>query len=120
MQAIGDPEFLEQLEGWAGRVLRIYRESTGPLSDGTWGAYDLVGACHNRDRAETHLVGRSHALEAVDEFFRSFTEEVGSTWVDSLGLPEEKGEGWWWSRVPNRGPVRDELAERGFSRPDRS
>jgi hypothetical protein len=51
----------------------------------------------------------------ADELFRSFTEGVGSTWVDSIGLADEKGGGWWWARVPSHGPVRDELAERGYA-----
>jgi hypothetical protein len=111
-----DPAFLQELEGWAARVLRLHRESTdGPVPENAWGPYDLVGACHNRDRVASFDVGRSFSLEAADELFRSFTEEVGSTWVDSIGLADEKGAGWWWKRVPSRGPVRDELAERGYA-----
>lgn len=109
--------FVTELEGWAGRVLRLRRELEESIaSHQVWGPYDLVGACHNRDRLEVMGVRRSRSLEAVDELFRSFTEEVGTGWVDAIGLADQTGNEWWWQRVPSRGPVREELAQRGFRR----
>lgn len=108
--------FAYELEGWAGRVVRLRREAEESAdSSDFWGPYDLAGACHNRDRVEARNEGRSRTLEAVDELYRTFTEDVGAAWVDVIGIGEEKSDHWWWQRVPKRGPLRDELTQRGFT-----
>lgn len=105
----------EQVEGWAGRVLRIYDELA--LSDDeaadTWGPFDLVGTYHYRERIDRVVSGAlPYSVRAIDELLRSFSEKVGTSWVIAIGLGNEVGSGWWWEFVPRDGPLRGELDER--------
>lgn len=108
-----DPD--AELSGWAGGVLRIHRESQGSAEQfpDYWGPYDLVGVYHQRDRLEAARgSGQDVLLEVVDELLRSFSEDVGPSWVEAIGLSGEAGSGWWWRFVPRGGPLRAELQER--------
>lgn len=109
-------ELLIQLEGWAGRLLRIHAEIDLVADTGVdfWGPFDLVGAYHGRERIERLLVDCevSFAVDAIDRLLLSFSEEIGVAWLASLGLEDERGDGWWWGFVPVRGPLRWELDDR--------
>ena len=103
------------LDGWAASVLRLKSEAVE--SEKTvrdfWGPYDLVGAYHHRSRLEASRTdGFASAIDAVDELLRSFSEDIGSSWVRSIGLGEEAGDQWWWNFVPRIGPLRSELDDR--------
>lgn len=105
----------EELEGWAASVLRLLDESQESAASRPdyWGPFDLVGAYHQRGRLGP-ATGESPGavLKAVDALLRSFTEDVGSSWVEAIGLGDEVGTGWWWRLVPREGPLRAELRER--------
>lgn len=110
-------EFVNLLEGWAGRVLRLRDELDSNPSEtpGYWGPYDLVGAYHHRQRLDALIQeGYPYLLRAADLLLAGFSQEVGRKWVDAIGLADEAGDGWWWSLIPERGPCRFELETRGF------
>lgn len=110
-------DLVENLEGWAGSILRVRRESreTADSCPDYWGPFDLVGMYHQRERLDAELADArpgSRVLEALDELLLTICEEVGTSWVSAIGLGDELGSGWWWGFVPASGPLRSELEER--------
>jgi len=106
---------IDELAGWATSVLRLLDESRKSSESWPdyWGPFDLVGVYHQRARIEALAGGPLGALlGAVDALLLTFTEDVGVAWVESIGLGEEAGDGWWWRLVPFDGPLRDELEDR--------
>lgn len=111
---------LALLESWALRVLRVYTELETTVAECEWGMDDYVGALFARDWLERGLQaagltqGRREpsAVLAVDALFRSFTlpDEHGFLQNVQRGLPVEP---WWWTRIPSRGPIADEITALG-------
>jgi hypothetical protein len=104
--------------GWKVRVFagQLDRSTTEP-DPKIWGAYDLVGALYDRDRVEAMLARVPAALaervrDVVDEFdaeFRAITVDDDRHEMTRLGQVDHDRNGWWWHRVPDRNPVREEL-----------
>ena len=105
---------IDLIDSWSGHVLRLLRELDlaweDPAND-VWGVFDLAGAYYVRDRidsilARTHAT-RPHGVELADCLLLTFTLETPFEWQSHTGqLP---GVGWWWQRIPSRGPVRQEI-----------
>ncbi|GIH01964.1 hypothetical protein Rhe02_00310 [Rhizocola hellebori] len=103
---------------WAGHVNRLHAEQyLRPGEDNeAWTAHDYVAALIIRDFVERALrllprTAEDHAFTAVtkhDELLRSFTEP-DATGVLQRFAPDEWNAGWWWQRLPQSGPVRQEL-----------
>jgi BMFP domain-containing protein YqiC len=82
-----------------------------------WGAYDLVGTLFNRDKVEAMLARLPEALAdkvrgVVDEFdeeYRAITVDDDRGEIVEIGDVSRDRDGWWWHRIPDRGPVREEL-----------
>jgi hypothetical protein len=100
------------LDGWRQQVGRFRDESMVPRhkwTDLTLHRHDWVGALSLRDIVQRAVDEHRGSLpeqatawlELVDNFMRSFTEEV-----DGWAPVEDRSEGWWWSRLPVDGPVR--------------
>lgn len=106
---------IEMIDGWAARVLNLYSDASG-LSDFEWTSHDLIGSLIMRDavqRGVEQLVQDDRpvpALEAADALFRSFTREDPQRLLVEWepGIPSLP---WWWTRIPARGPIADEIAE---------
>lgn len=106
------------LGAWERHVRKIEDDLDRPDSDRTvWGAYDLVAALRLRSLIRdglralppTLLNSVEGLLAAIDNRFRSYTEEdVGGT-VRAIDDAEVSPQEWWWRRIPVRGPVRREL-----------
>ncbi len=104
--------------GWAAHVNRLHSEQyLRPGEDHeAWTAHDYVAALIIRDVIERalRLLPREvedHAFTVVtkhDELLRAFTEP-DHTGVLQRFAPGEWGSGWWWQRLPQSGPVRQEL-----------
>jgi hypothetical protein len=104
--------------GWKVRVFagQLDRSLTEP-DPKIWGADDLAGALFNRDRVETMLAQVPEVLSgrvraAVDEFdveYRAFTVDDNRDEITRVAHVGRDREGWWWHRIPDRGPVREEL-----------
>jgi hypothetical protein len=104
--------------GWAAHVNKLHAEQyLRPGEDNeAWTAHDYVAALIIRDFVERALrelprVVEDHAFTAVtkhDELLRSFTEP-DSTGILQRFAAEEWNSNWWWQRLPQSGPVRQEL-----------
>jgi hypothetical protein len=99
-----------RVDEWAKRVLRIIEEFDCHNNPDYLGPFDLVGTYHFREQLERDLDGaRPATVRAIDQLLRAISDEVGTSWVASLGLDDELGLGWWWGYIPARGPLRTEM-----------
>ncbi len=114
----GSGDALDLVVGWALNERKLNSELDASLEDPrTWGAEDFLGAMYTRDRLQ-RVVERlpisvrmkiSALIKVYDDEFAAFTE------LDTGGLLRRaadhavEGRGWWWQRVPVRGPSREEL-----------
>ena len=107
------------LRSWQAEVQRFERELDKTLDDHTvWVAHDYEGALYLRDAIGDAFRKLSPAqrdaaegsITAADECFLAITEPGADQLVPRfLVLPRDVTRGWWWSRVPRRGPVREEM-----------
>jgi hypothetical protein len=102
------------IDGWAAEVLKLQSESLSPayMSRGAdrWTLDDLFGSYRARDRL-ARFTGSAELLvvRSIDSLLVTFTEDLGRSWLTLTGLEDSAGNGWWWSRVPVHGPIRDEI-----------
>ena len=112
----------ELLYSWSKHVQRFEDELDKTLDDETvWIEYDWQAAQYLRDTLANVLEGvpdrlrqmAEPTLRTVDEQFERISR------VDEAGLQkwmydadDRIGHGWWWQRLPLRGPVVDALLER--------
>lgn len=106
------------INSWKAHVSRLVDESTDNDVEEPWGAHDLLAALYLRDfiansTASIPAMEREESirrLESTDREFESFTEGDQRSLV--VKFSEESGRvGWWWTRLPQSGPVRRELDE---------
>lgn len=82
-----------------------------------WGAYDLIAAYIIRDFLDSALeklpvderTKMKALLAEVDGKFIRETENDGNGRAARLDERNLARCGWWWARIPIRGPVRDDL-----------
>ncbi|MBF6172902.1 hypothetical protein [Nocardia blacklockiae] len=109
---------LDLLVSWALHVEKIDSDRFRVAHErGVWGAYDLVAAFSIRDflaecieRLDGPLKGKvADVAEEHDARLRAITVEDG----EKLLLPyvdfELTTAPWWWHRIPDSGPLLDEL-----------
>ncbi|HEX4056806.1 MAG TPA: hypothetical protein VHX87_00650 [Galbitalea sp.] len=109
----GEVTLDELVEGWASRVLKVRADMNERDSSGSaWGIDDLVGSYYLRQALQDGIaaspgVAVPRTLEAIDRLLESFTRDESLTPIRKIdaGIPD----GWWWHRIPTRGPVRDEF-----------
>lgn len=111
---------VELAAGWAGRVEKIDRDRALPWTDHTvWNEHDLVGSLFIRDFLQQALDAlpaplrerlASGSVDAADERFRSYTVADPDGRLGRVAGIESAGRGWWWRRVPESGPVVQDLA----------
>lgn len=122
----GQPKFrlVNQVATWGYEVQRLSGQLDRSLAErdpAILGAYDLVGALFTRDRAETATAGapdsvRGRVREVLDGFdaaYRAITVDDARDEITRAADVRRFRAGWWWHRIPDRGPVRQELD--GFS-----
>lgn len=107
-------------DSWRVHIQRFVNERDKSLDDRTvWGAYDFEAALHIRSAFERGLAQLSEAerteaqaaIDVVDMAFSELTAPDSDSLLEKfLELPLG-GRGWWWSRIPTRGPVREELGK---------
>jgi hypothetical protein len=100
------------LDAWASEVLVLRADALGEGNDPTREFRrldDLFGSYKARDR-----LGRIESsdyvfvVRAIDDLFKSFTENIGRDWLGLTGMADQAGLGWWWARLPIAGPARDD------------
>jgi len=115
-----DRTLLTLISWWASEVLRFQSELDWDWEDPertVWNSHDLVGAYYLRnaieiglDTLETSMGNRKVALlAAIDELFITFTVEDADSLLRLAERNSDAELGWWWRRIPVRGPVPQEL-----------
>jgi hypothetical protein len=113
---------IELATAWALHVRKIDADRTMPPDDAhTWGPHDLVAALYIRDfladclsRLPERLNEKaSVAIRPYDEGFLAVTQPDDDQVVARVAEVDVAGKPWWWHRIPDSGPMLDEL--RAFS-----
>ena len=120
---VADQRYLDManlLQAWKAHVEKLEGDLDLPNTDrSVWGAHDFIAALYMRDFLQSGLADLSdnrpthidEVIAKIDARFRSFTE------ADALGCAEridgrfELARGWWWHRIPARGPAREDLLQ---------
>ena len=103
------------LTSWGAQVERLSEEAVAgvePRDART--EHDFVGALYARDRVRRGLgavsgdlqVVASRLVERFDGQFRDMTEQDTGGLLDLVLVEDVPDTGWWWRRVPRRGPAR--------------
>lgn len=109
---------VELATAWAAHVRKLDADRTMPPDDPrTWGPYDLVAALHIRDflvrcaeQLPAELKDRVAATVAPsDQLFQEITQPDDGQLVARVEQESVAGRPWWWHRVPDSGPLLDEL-----------
>jgi hypothetical protein len=104
---------------WAAHVGKIDADRALPWSDrSVWTEHDLAAALHMRDFVQMALDRLPPALQKrmqlvvspVDAQFRSYTVEDPRKRMAVIAGVDLAGRGWWWRRVPETGPIAQDLA----------
>jgi hypothetical protein len=112
-------ELGELIDGWTQQVERLASEALDrDTKADAWGVHDYIGALHLRDLVANvvakfesdEAVAVETALRAADSNLRSFTEPDAGGLIVTVAAGDH-GSGWWWKRIPVRGPVRREAAQ---------
>jgi hypothetical protein len=113
---------IELATAWALHVRKIDGDRAAPPDDPrTWGPHDLVAALYIRDFLAdclSRLPGglgekASAAIRRTDEMFVAVTQPDDGHLVAPVAEVDVAGKPWWWHRIPDSGPMLDEL--RAFS-----
>ena len=106
------------LGAWWEHLSKFEADLSLSLDDhSVWGVHDYIAALIIRDhlaramlRVEPILVGQVESVVAeVDRQFMDFTECDEDGCTERTDGRKDLSRGWWWKRVPMRGPVREEL-----------
>lgn len=104
---------------WELHVRKIDQDRGLPWSDrSVWTEHDLAGALFLRDRVGNALNNLPSTLatklrpyvDASDTRFRSFTIEDSGERIAKIASVDVTGRAWWWFRVPDSGPIAQDLA----------
>jgi hypothetical protein len=115
----------EVVAGWGQHVQRLQAERYVNIETApdVWGIHDYIAALHLRDLVnigldQSPLEMRSMAMVIItdaDNAFKSFTEPDRRGAIEQFSGERHESEAWWWKRLPQSGPVRDELRAIGIS-----
>lgn len=118
---VSEEDFLDTVDllmAWRAHVDKLRRDMDYPSSDrSVWGAYDLVAAYFIRDFLASAIsilniedrVSIEHLVQEVDNRLLLDTEDDSAGLVVRLDQRSPDECGWWWHRIPVRGPVREEI-----------
>jgi hypothetical protein len=105
---------------WASKVRKIDLDRALPRSDRTvWNEHDLAGMMFWRDHLQRSVDQLRPALRTrmerfvadADSRFRSITVEDSGQRMASIAGVTLTDRSWWWHRVPNSGPIAEDLDE---------
>jgi hypothetical protein len=104
---------------WANNVRKIDEDRALAWTDRTvWNEHDLAGALFLRDRLDNAIRELSAAVQeklapyvaASDERFRAITVNDSGERMAQIADVTLPGRSWWWFRVPDAGPIVQDLA----------
>ncbi|MBV9383999.1 MAG: hypothetical protein JO242_25465 [Streptosporangiaceae bacterium] len=121
-------EIVAAAAGWAGHVDRFKTEldMTVASDPASWGFHDYIATLLIRDQIEKLLCpGVLPAQQKIANFIQEYDKELISFTNDDeeelfmqfvrsgggLGADEFMADRWWWHRVPQSGPVLEELLD---------
>jgi hypothetical protein len=105
---------------WASKVRKIDLDRALPWSDRTvWNEHDLAGTLFWRDHLRRGLdqlpadlrTRLEQFVAQADDRFRSITVEDSGRRMTAIAGVEPDGRSWWWYRVPDSGPIAEDLAK---------
>lgn len=105
---------------WASKVRKIDLDRGLPWSDrNVWNEHDLAGTLFWRDHLRRSLDQLPAALRTrleqfvaqADDRFRSITVEDSGRRMAAIAGVDPAGRSWWWYRVPDSGPIAEDLAK---------
>jgi hypothetical protein len=105
--------------GWANRVQKIDADRARPWTDrSVWNEHDLAGSLFLRDFLQAGLDQLPRSLRErlggwvarADEQFRSYTVDDPAGRMAQIAEVDLAGRPWWWRRVPDSGPITEDLA----------
>ncbi|MFI7669290.1 hypothetical protein [Nocardia sp. NPDC049526] len=106
-------------DSWEAHVEKIDRDRSLPWSDRTvWNEFDLNAAFAIRDYLESAINNLPARLGAkmtsyvseADNRFMSITIEDSGKRMAAVANIDITGREWWWFRVPDSGPIVEDLA----------
>ncbi|SEC52144.1 hypothetical protein SAMN04489727_4054 [Amycolatopsis tolypomycina] len=109
---------LDLLVAWALHVRKIGADRAKPASDrDVWGAHDLVAAMFLRsflavclEELPQPLHGKvAEQVARHDERFKSMTRPDDERLLEQVAGEDLSAKPWWWHRVPDSGPIAEEL-----------
>jgi hypothetical protein len=113
------PDALGFARAWDLHVQKIDDDRALPRDDrSVWTEHDLAAMLFMRDfvedalgRLRPELAGKVRGYVArTDDRFRSVTTEDSGVRMGTIAQVELAGRGWWWFRVPDSGPILQDLA----------
>jgi len=109
-----------QLAGsWEAHVEKIDSDRSLPWSDRTvWNEFDLSATMIVRDHLERAISALPAALSTrmadfvadTDSRFMSITVRDSGKRMAAVSNTDIEGRGWWWFRIPDSGPILEDLA----------
>ncbi|WP_328385566.1 hypothetical protein OHS81_16820 [Streptomyces sp. NBC_00400] len=104
---------------WENGVKKINSDRSLPSSDrSVWSEHDLAGTLFLRDHLERALQKLRPSLREkmeryvaeADGLFRSYTVDDPEHRMLRVAEVDAQGRKWWWSRVPDSGPIAEDLS----------
>ena len=105
-------------DSWTAHVEKIDRDRALPWSDRTvWNEYDLCATLAIRDYLDAAInnlpaplaVKVSKYSAGSDRRYRSITVTDSGKRMAAVAEVDPSGRGWWWYRVPDSGPILEDL-----------
>ncbi len=109
---------MDLLRAWWEHLSKFEADLSLPSGDRSiWGAHDYIAALILRDHLAAAISRidpiRKSQIESVvaeiDQLFIEFTERDDDGCIERADGRQDPGRGWWWKRIPGRGPVRAEF-----------
>lgn len=104
---------------WDNGVKKINSDRSLPSSDrSVWSEHDLAGTLFMRDHLERALQQLRPSLREkmeryvsdADDLFRSYTVDDPELRMLRVAEVDAQGRKWWWSRIPDSGPIAEDLS----------
>ncbi|MEV5650234.1 hypothetical protein AB0L57_18460 [Nocardia sp. NPDC052254] len=106
-------------DSWAAHIDKIDHDRALPWSDrSVWNEYDFCAALAIRDYLNTAIENLpaplsdkvSEYVSEADERYQAITAEDSGKRMAAVAQVDRTGRGWWWYRVPDSGPIVEDLA----------
>ena len=110
---------IQLANSWSAHVKKLDSDRGLPQSDhSVWNEFDLCAAMSIREMLNSAIEQIPDSLakkvsiyvSGADERFRSMTVADSGKRMAAIAEIDLEGRGWWWFRVPDSGPIVEDLA----------